>query len=404
MAKPTDQFVRSLQVPEGAKDVQALDDTCPGFGVRKQASGHTTFFVKYSIGKQQRRRTLGPFVPGVLAGIRKQAVMVLAQARLGTDVVGDARKARQEAEQAKTMGELVPVYLALREKGDEFWKKLRPRSLEEVTRFLKKSWQPLHDVAVTEITRQRVKERRNEIVHESGAVSANRALCALSSFFGWVIDQEHITGSNPTLDIKPLHEEDRSRVLGEAELVDIWLACGDDAFGHIVKLLMLTGQRRSEIGGLRWSEIDLHTGQINLPGERTKNGHPHFIPLSEPVRAILEQQPHLREQVFGRGDSAEGFAGWSAATAALRAALPKMESWTLHDLRRTMATGMGELGVQPHIIEAAINHQSGHKAGVAGTYNRANYHAERKVALDKWAAHVMALVTKRPFVVVAKAA
>src|SRR5262249_50074359 len=155
-------------------------------------------------------------------------------------------------------------------------------------------------------------------------------------------------------------------------------------FGNIVKLLMLSGQRRSEIGGLRWSEIDLREGQINLPGERTKNGHPHFVPLSEPVRTILSAQPRIRDQVFGRGYSAEGFAGWSAAKAALDERLPDMPHWSLHDLRRTMATGMGELGVQPHIIEAAINHQSGHKAGVAGTYNRANYHAERKMALDKW--------------------
>src|SRR5262245_24670433 len=117
MAKLTDQFIRNLTVPENAKDVQAFDVTQPGFGVRKQASGRTTFFVKYSIGKQQRRKTLGSWVAGALPAIRKEAAVVLAQARLGTDVVGDARKARQEAEQAKTMGELVPTYLALREKG-----------------------------------------------------------------------------------------------------------------------------------------------------------------------------------------------------------------------------------------------------------------------------------------------
>src|SRR6516225_8226858 len=111
-----------------------------------------------------------------------------------------------------------------------------------------------------------------------------------------------------------------------------------------------------------------------------------------------------RDHVFGRGDNAEGFAGWSTPKKALDERLPGMPKWTLHDLRRSFVTGMAELGVQPHIIEMAINHQSGHKAGVAGTYNRANYHAERKVALDKWAAHIMALVTKRPFVVVAKAA
>ena len=141
MAKLTDQFIRSLQVPEGAKDVQVFDDSLPGFGVRKFAKtaegkeGHASYFVKYTIGKQQRRKTLGPFVAGALSAIRKEAAVVLAQARLGTDVVGDAKKARQEtekAEQAKKMGELVPAYLALRERGNEFWKPLGPRGGRKV--------------------------------------------------------------------------------------------------------------------------------------------------------------------------------------------------------------------------------------------------------------------------------
>jgi len=95
MAKLSDRFINELRVPEGAKDVQVFDDAQPGFGVRKQASGHTTFFVKYSVGAQQRRKTLGPFVPGTLAAIRKQAAVVLAQAKLGKDVVGDVKKAQQ---------------------------------------------------------------------------------------------------------------------------------------------------------------------------------------------------------------------------------------------------------------------------------------------------------------------
>jgi Arm DNA-binding domain len=226
MAKLTDQIIRSLQVPEGAKDVQAFDDSCPGFGVRKQASGHTTFFVKYTIGKQQRRKTLGPFVAGALNAVRKEAAVVLAQAKLGTDVVGEAKKARQEAEQRKTLGELVPIYLALREKGDEFWPKLRPRTLPEVARYLTKAWLPLHAEAIDKITRRMIRGSRDEIVPESGAVSANRAHATLSTFFAWAIDQGHLTGANPTSDIKSLKESRRTRVLSEAELVDIWRACG----------------------------------------------------------------------------------------------------------------------------------------------------------------------------------
>jgi len=170
MAKITDQFIRALQVPEGAKEVQAFDDALPGFGVRKQASGHTTLFVKYTVGAQQRRKTLAPFVPGALAGIRKEAAVVLAQARLGKDVVGEARKSQQQAARAKTLGELVPIYLELREMGNEFWKPLRPKSLREVTRYLTKSWQPLHGELIDQITRKMVRDRRDEIVKKSGAV------------------------------------------------------------------------------------------------------------------------------------------------------------------------------------------------------------------------------------------
>jgi hypothetical protein len=135
MAKLTDQFIRSLQVSEGAKEVQVFDDDLPGFGVRKQASGHTSFFVKYSIGKQQRRKMLAPWVPGTLPAIRKEAAVVLAQARLGKDVVGEARKAQQEAAKQKTLGELVGPYLKLRETGNEFWKPFRPKTHFQATRY-----------------------------------------------------------------------------------------------------------------------------------------------------------------------------------------------------------------------------------------------------------------------------
>src|SRR5262249_40520680 len=131
VAQFTDKDIRALQVPEGKPEAHLFDPELPGFGVRKQPSGYTSFIVKYSVGKQQRRKTLGPWVPGTLSAIRKEAAVVLAQARLGKDVVGEARKAQQEAAKAKTLGELVGPYLALREKGNEFWKPLRPKSLRE---------------------------------------------------------------------------------------------------------------------------------------------------------------------------------------------------------------------------------------------------------------------------------
>jgi hypothetical protein len=123
---------------------------------------------------------LGPWVAGALPAIRKEAAVVLAQARLGKDVIGEARKAQQQAAKAKTLGGLVNPYLKLRETGNEFWKPLREKSLLKATRYLEKSWKPLHPRGRNEITRQLVRDRRNEIVPESGAVSANRAMAALS--------------------------------------------------------------------------------------------------------------------------------------------------------------------------------------------------------------------------------
>jgi integrase len=391
MAKITDQFIRALQVPEGKPEVQEFDDELPGFGVRKQKSGHVSLVVKYSIGKQQRRRTFA-WVPGTLPAIRKEAAVVLAQARLGKDVVGEARKAQQQAAMAKTLGELVRTYLKLREMGNEFWKPLRPKSLREVTRYLTKSWQPLHGELIDQITQKMVRDRRDELVKESGAVSANRALAALSGFCGWAIDQEHISGTNPTSDIKPLHENDRERVLSEEELVEIWLAAGDDEFGRIVKLLMLTGQRCAEIGGLECTEIHVGKRQIELPGRRTKNKRPHIVPLSEPALALLGDMPAGHKFAFGP------FVHWGRRKTDLDKRIAKrrgapLAPWVLHDLRRSFTTHIRENGFAvPYVAEAILNHVSGVKSGVAGTYDRSICLPERRDALKQWGAYLTGLV------------
>jgi integrase len=186
-------------------------------------------------------------------------------------------------------------------------------------------------------------------MRSSGAVSANRALAALSSFYAWAIDKEHHTGANPTADIKPLKETGRKRVLSETELVQIWPACEDDDHGQIVKLLMLTGQRREEIGGLEWSEFHTARRQIELPEHRVKNKQPHIVPLSEPALALLQGCVHDnyegRRHVFGGG---EGFVSWwygkeqlDKRIAARRGA--PLPHWTIHDLRRSVVTHVSEL-------------------------------------------------------------
>jgi len=146
---------------------------------------------------------------------------------------------------------------------------------------------------------------------------------------------------------------------------------------------VLTGARRSEVGGLRWSEIDLDRGLIVLPPTRVKNGRQHELPLSNQARAVLERQPRRNEWVWGCE-----WTSWTEPKAKLDRRLNGIAPWTLHDIRRSAATHMAELGTMPHVVEAILNHYSGHRAGVAGIYQRAKYQDQMKAALQAWADYV----------------
>jgi integrase len=298
------------------------------------------------------------------------------------------------------LGEIVEKYLAARE--DEF----RPKSYSEVKRYLERSWKPLHKRAVGTIVRADIVGVVDDLERDSGKVAADRARTALSAFFAWAIDRGYCD-SNPTMNIRARNQNgSRTRVLTESELVEVWKACLDDDHGRIVRLLILTGQRRTEIGDIAWPEINIAERQIDLPETRTKNGRAHIVPLSVEALTIIEDIPRRegRDLLFGRG--AGGFSGWSKAKAELdgriaaagtkvshRPSAKSIPSWTLHDLRRSFVTHINERKLAPpHVVEAIVNHVSGHLAGVAGVYNKALYLAERRQALELWGAHITALV------------
>ena len=399
MPKLVEGYASRLVVPAGKRDVQVFDDTLPGFGIRKFTSGRVSYFVKFNVGEQQRRLTLGAVVPGNLAEMRRKASNVLAKARLGQDAVAEKRTAA--GKRTVAIGPLITDYLADREP------KLRPRYYCEIRRQLEKDWKPLHTRDVQGVSRSDVISVIDEIALRQGEIAADRARVALSGFYGWVIERGYCD-ANPTLNISPRSEAGaRERVLTEPELAEVWQACEDDDYGKIVRLLILTGQRRAEIGDLAWPEIDLDKRRIELPASRTKNGRPHLVPLTDQSAAILEgiTASEDRDLVFGRG--AGGFSGWSKAKAELderiararvKAAIKKpMPPWVLHDLRRSFVTHLNENKfAPPHVIEAIVNHVSGHLAGVAGVYNKAAYMAERRGALDMWASLMASLVDRGP--------
>ena len=175
-------------------------------------------------------------------------------------------------------------------------------------------------------------------------------------------------------------------MLSDDELARVWRAAKNDVYGVIVRLLILTAQRKGEIAGLRWEEIDLDRGIISLPSSRTKNHRPHAIPLSPTARRLLESRPRNGDAVFGN------FQGWGFAKKRLDQRAGISVPWVLHDLRRSVASGMGDLGVQPDVIESVLNHQSGSKAGISGVYNRSPYAAEKAAALELWDKHVAQIV------------
>jgi integrase len=254
--------------------------------------------------------------------------------------------------------------------------------------------------------------RLTEIAEASGPYAANRVRASLGTYFTWLA-REGLVEANVVANTNRAPENGaRSRVLDGDELREIWQAAGSDRYGSIVKLLLLTAARRDEIASLAWSEVDLDAALIVLPPARTKNRREQEIPLAPPALAILQAQPRRmsadgnpRDFVFGSVGQF-GFAGWSKAKAELDARLfaarkaagkAPILPWRLHDLRRTASTVMHDkLGIAPHYVEAVLGHVSGHKAGVAGTYNRARYQLEKRNALQAWADYVLAVVAAAP--------
>lgn len=384
--KVTASNLSKLPLPSNTSgDVQYADAECPGLYVRVRASGDRSFVLRWREGQFHRRIKVGKVGVLSLDEARKKARKLLVGIDDGKDPIASKTKAKADA--STLFLPLAREYLEARAKD------MKPGSLDQCRRHLELYWKPLHRLAVTKIERATVAAELRAIGKARGAVAADRARSTLSAFYAWAIgegycDVNPVIGTN-----KQSKDEGRERVLTDAELVAIWNAAPVGDYGAIVKLLMLSAQRRDEIAGLQTAEIDAAARLIALPPERTKNSRAHDVPLSAPAWSILEAHPRRAGRAFVFGEGQGGFSGFSRAKDSLDAEC-KVTDWTLHDLRRTAATRMADLGVQPHVIEAVLNHVSGHKAGVAGIYNRSTYAAEKRAALDLWASHVMTILAQ----------
>jgi integrase len=372
--------IAKLTLPADKSEALYWDDDVHGLGLRIRAGGSRTFVFQYKHGNRTRRITLGHCSALDPATARKTAGELYARTKLGQDPAAERDERRAQADE--TFGSHIKPFLN--------WQRgrVRPSTLRHFERHLLVNLSALHPLPISAISRREIATQLARL-SESSPVQANRTRSSLATFLNWAM-REGLTETNAALLTNKNAEKPRERVLSDGEIKALWNALPDGDFADIVRILFLTGQRATEISDLRWDEIDFEKDVIRLPPHRTKNRRSHTIPISSPVRSILEaRRQNGRDHVFGIGQ--RGFSGWSKCKARLDEAI-KIPAWRIHDARRTCATGLGELGIFPHVIEAILNHVSGTRSGVAGLYNKAAHEAEKRAALQQWAAHVAAIV------------
>jgi integrase len=390
--KLTNESVAALKL-DGKKDLIVFDDTTPGFAFRLRAGAHgktlCSWVLQYRKAGASRRYKLGPAGPGALSAEKARALAKEALGKIWQGQDPSADRADRQTKNKLTLAKAVAEFLETKQRH------LRPRSFLESKRYLTTGYfKALHSMPIDTITRQDVAFCIRKIAHESSDLVAGQARAKLSAFFVWCM-QEGLADANPVIGTrKPPANRPRERVLSDQELAAIWKACGDDDFGRVVKLLILTGCRRTEVGGMRWPEVDLDKGTWTLPAERSKNHRQHVLPLMPMMREIIESVPRMasREQLFGQHSPA-GLGSWDEGKRTLDMRLAdQVQPWKLHDLRRSVATRMCDIGIMPHVVEQILNHVSGHRAGPAGVYNRSSYHAEVKRALAQWHDQIRVLI------------
>jgi integrase len=396
------------------------DRGCKGLYLVIQPGGAKSWAVRYRFKGKPRKLTLGPALvlergeaepgddPAIDGSLTLAAARILASDALRK--VGQGIDPAERKQQEKADSETVRAKLA-----EDTVENLKAQFIERYAKRQNRSWKQTEWIfdklvlpawegrTIHEISKRDVIDLIEDI-EQDRPILANRVLAAVRKWFNWLAARDVIKASPCAGVVPPAKEKARERRLTDGEIKALWSACdrgGQDGsggigepFGSFVRLLLLTGQRRSEVAGMRRSEIDERERLWTLPGERTKNSRPHVVPLSPQATSIIEAIRRIAgsDYVFTTtGDS--GLGGFSRAKERLDQRMTPAKPWTFHDLRRTAATGMADIGIQPHIIEAVLNHVSGHRAGVAGIYNRAAYAAEKADALQRWADHVDRLVT-----------
>ncbi len=433
MPKLTDAFLKTFHPAPGAKDRLAFDTECRGLWVRATAGGNKAFIVQWTdaaTGRKQREPL------GTWGSITLEQARTAARARLGRVAQGfnpaaerakakadDVRQREAEAaakEEARfTLDALIADWATLHLAGK------RARYATEAERALRVAFAAHLARPAAALTHAAVTTVLDALAGAGRAPIAGRTLAYGRACYGWAVKRRCLA-VNPFAGLPVIEgaNPSRDRVLTDAEVGAVWRAAGalGQPFGPIMRLLLLTAQRREEVAALRWSELSADLSTWTLPGARAKNGKAHVVHLAEPARAILASVPRIagQDMVFSvTGTTAPS--GFSKAKLALEVAMAREASadagvpmpagvkpgrrghrgpcrpvkgdpapgWRLHDFRRTAVTWLAGAGFPPHVADRLLNHVGGSIQGVAAIYQRGEFLAERKAALDAWGVHVL---------------
>lgn len=395
------------------------DALLPGLYLVIQPSGAKSWAVRYRHGGRPRKLTIGPYPAFDLATARKKASGALQAAAAGADPARQKQVAKVTAQfdNRAVFPAVAKLFITRHARpNNKSWREAarllglrpdpaQPKEFLVIKGGLVHRWD---DRPVREIGKRDVLEAIDALVDRGTGTQANRTLSHIRKLFNWAVERDIIAAS-PCAGLKaPMGENSRDRVLSDDEIRWLWTACDAQPypFGPLAKLLLLTGQRRGEIAGMQLSELCFRNQSWSLPKERTKNGEAHDVPLADSVVSLVSALPRIAGDgfVFTK-TGVTPVSGFSRAKASLDKLMaqvgaretsdPKLniEPWTFHDLRRTCASGMAALKIPPHVVEAVLNHRSGIIKGVAAVYNRHQYSAEKRQALEAWAQRVLEIVS-----------
>ena len=374
----------------GAKRREVPDGHTRGLYFVLQPSGKASWAVRYRIAGRNRKLTIGPHPAIDLKAARELARNGLAKIAAGDDPAAE--------KQIKRAAARTPADDLVETAVEQFIRRhiKTLKSAREAERLLRREIiAPWKGKRLSDITRRDVHKLLDAILDRPAPTLANRVRTHLKRFFGWALERD-LVQSSPVDQVRPPSvERPRDRVLDDGELKRLWAETEAlrAPFGSVLKLLILTGQRLGEVGGMRWSELDLPARLWSLPKERVKNGRAHTVPLSPQALAIIEATPRIAgcDYVFTT-NGRRAVVGFSKIKRLLDTRCPTdMPKWRLHDVRRSTATGLARIGIDIVVVEKVLNHASGAFRGVVGTYQRHGFDDERRVALDRWGRHVEAL-------------